>query len=119
MELKTVGWALFWLMIGGAAGYFFLILIDLSTRFKSGTTEIRWVSFVLGWVLRLLVLGVLMLLAVRSNALYGVIFVLGFTVGNQVQVRNYQRKADALEHQNISGADSARNRNKQKEDLWT
>lgn len=107
MELKTVGWALFWLLIGGAAGYFFLVLIDLSTRFKSGTTEIRLLPMVLGWIIRLLVLGGLMLIAVRSNALYGILFVLGFTIANRVQVRNYQRKADTLESGIFSDAEAA------------
>lgn len=103
MDMRTVGWALFWLVIGGAAGYFFLAAIDLSTRFKAGTTEIRWFSLVLGWIFRLLLLGGLMFAAVRMNALYGVVFVLGFTVMNQVQVGNYRRKAESMEREKTEG----------------
>ena len=87
-----------WILIGAAAGYFFMILIDLSTRpDDEAAPGIPWGKFLVGWLVRIGGIGVLIFFAVRQDAAYAILFVVAFSVANGYQIRAYRRRADAAD----------------------
>lgn len=87
-----------WIVIGAIAGYFFLILIDLSTRSVGGMNPgVEWHKFLIGWAARIGGIGVLMFFAVRQDVIYAILFVIAFSIANGLQVGAYRRRADAMD----------------------
>lgn len=87
-----------WFFIGLVAGYFFMVILEMSTR-KLGEPDGKSVliRMALGWVLRIGGMGLLIFMAVRMNAIYAVIFVIGFSIMNYVQVGMMRRRAEVMD----------------------
>ena len=96
------GWAVWglyaalWTLAGGVAGYFFIALIELSTRLNNGR-KLSWAAMAGGWLARTIGIGALLFFAVNQSVVYAILFVAAFTIANGVQVARMRRLADAMD----------------------
>ena len=89
-------YAALWVLAGAVVGYFFIIIIELSTRLNDGR-KFSWAAMTGGWLVRTIGIGVLLFFAVRQDAVYAILFVAAFTIVNSVQVARMRRLADRMD----------------------